>query len=147
MSFTIYLAKNVSEDNKLTKSIYSLGSFTGALRDTSSIINPRILLEGDVDDFVEANYLYIPQFSRYYFINDIVSVREGLVEVTAHVDVLTSFATEIRANTAIVYKQENKWNLYLDDGSFKMYQNPHIITKEFPGGFTGQDFVLAVAGS
>ena len=64
-----------------------------------------------------------------------------------HVDALTSFANDIKANTAIIKRNENKWNLYLNDGTFKIYQNPDVLTKEFPSGFNAQEFILAVAGS
>ena len=77
---------------------------------------------------------------------NIRSIRNGLVEFSCHVDVLSSFATDIRNNIGVVKRQENKWNLYLNDGSFKVYQNPNVLTKAFPSGFTTQELVLAVAG-
>lgn len=58
-----------------------------------------------------------------------------------------SFADGIRNNTAIIKRQQEQWNLYLNDGSLKCYQDPIILTKAFPSGFTTQEFVLAVAGA
>ena len=86
-------------------------------------------------------------FGRSYFVNNITSVRNGVFEISAHVDVLSSFKTQIRGNAAIIRRQENKWNLYLNDGVFKVYQNPMVLTKEFPNGFSAPEFVLAVAGN
>lgn len=147
MSFNITLQINASEKNKLTKDITDLATLSGTLKNGTSIIDPVISFEGDLSSFVNCNYMTIPTFGRSYFINDIRSIRNNIYEISAHVDVLSSFATQIKSNTAIVRRQENQWNLYLNDGVFKTYQNPEIITKAFPSGFTTQEFVLAVAGS
>lgn len=146
MAFEIVLYVNKSENNKLDKSISRLTSYMGTLRDECSIIDPVITFQASLSTFAGANYLYIGAFKRYYFIRDIVSISNGLVEVTAHVDVLMSFADGIRSNTAIIRKNANTYNLYLNDGTLKCYQNPLIVTKMFPSGFNAQNFVLAVAG-
>ena len=90
--------------------------------------------------------MYIESFNRFYFVDNITSIRNGLIQFSCRVDVLMSYRTAIRKNNAIIKKQENKWNLYLNDGTFKAYQNPNVLTKAFPSGFTTQEFVLAVAG-
>lgn len=147
MAFNIVLQTNNSEPNRLTKSISDIITVSGVLKEETSIIDPIIKIECDLSTVTGCNYLSIPTFGRSYFVNNIRSVRNGLVEFSCHVDVLSSFADGIRSNTAIVKRQENKWNLYLNDGSFKVYQNPNVLTKAFPSGFTTQEFVLAVAGS
>lgn len=147
MSFTINLYTNYSESNKVDKSIDLVESYTGVLRAECSIIDPKILIECDITLLARCNYLSIPSFRRYYYIRDMVSVREGLVELTCHVDVLMSFASAIKSNRAIIKRSATEWNLYLNDGSLKCYQNPHIITRKFPSGFSSQEFVMAVAGA
>ena len=147
MAFTIKLQRNNSEKERLSKDITDLSTVTGVLKEETSIIDPVIKIECDLSNFVNCNYLTIPAFGRSYFVINIRSIRNGLVEFACHVDVLSSFASQIRGNTAIIKKQENEWNLYLNDGSFKVYQNPNVLTRAFPSGFTTQEFVLAVAGS
>ena len=119
-------------------------TITGTLREETSILNPVIRFQGTIP--VHANYMYIPEFDRYYFINDIKSIRNNLYEISAHVDVLMTYQDQIRNCTGIVARQQNNWNLYIDDGVFKTYQNRIILVKEFPTGFVRNDFVLAVAG-
>lgn len=147
MSFNITLQRNNSERNRLTKELSDLMTVSGNLKAETSIIDPVIMIECELSAVTGCNYMTIPTFGRSYFVNNIRSIRTGLVEFSCHVDVLSSFASEIRGNIAIVRKQENNWNLYLNDGSFKVYQNPNVLTKAFPSGFTTQEFVLAVAGS
>lgn len=147
MAFNIELQRNNSENNRVSKSISNIMTVSGVLKEETSIIDPVIKIECNLSDVTQCNYLTIAAFGRSYFVNDIRSIRNGLVEFTCHVDVLSSFASQILANTAIIRKQENAWNLYLNDGSFKIYQNPNVLTKAFPSGFDTQEFVLAVAGS
>lgn len=147
MAFNIILQTNTSENNKLDKSLTNIATLSGTLKSECSIIDPVIQIEGDISDYTGCNYCTIDTFGRSYFVQNIRSLRNGLFEISCHVDVLSSFATQIRACTGIINRQENDWNLYLDDGSFKVYQNPVILTKEFPSGFSTQSYVLAVAGS
>lgn len=147
MAFEIMLQRNNSERNRITKDISNILTVSGELKAETSIIDPVIMIECDLSAVVGCNYISISAFGRSYFVNNIRSIRSGLVEFSCHVDVLSSFASQIRGNTAIVRRQENNWNLYLNDGSFKVYQNPNVLTKAFPSGFTTQEFVLAIAGS
>ena len=137
-----------SDANVLNKKFKTVAMADAKLKDECTIIDPVLLLSGIKDsDIPFCNYMYIEEFKRYYFIKNITSVRKGLWEVSAHVDVLQSFNSEISAVTGVVKRQQKNYNLYLDDGIFKVYQNPIIKTKAFPSGFSHSNFVLAVAGS
>ena len=143
----IHIQQTTSEKNKIGKSISNLYTASGALREGTSIINPVIMISGaNVPTLKNANYMHIPDFNRYYFITDIKSVRNGLIEISGHVDVLQTYSSQIRNNTAIIKRNANSWNLYIEDGLFKTYANPHIFTKEFPSGFKEPSYVLFVAG-
>lgn len=149
MSFVIKLQTNNSEMNALTKSITDIVSLTGTLKSETSIIDPVILVNATMAQVKTCSYMTITEFGRSYFVKGIREIRDGLMEITGHVDVLSTYASQIRANDAIIKKQESQWNLYLNDGSFKVYQNNLIITRDFPSGFNESDdweFVLAVAG-
>lgn len=147
MAFNIELKINNSEQNKLNKDTKTIMMVSGVLKEETSIIDPVIKIECELSDVTGCNYLSIPVFGRSYFVNDIRSIRNGLVEFSCHVDVLSTYAEQIKNNTGIIKRQENEWNLYLNDGTFKVYQNPNVLTKAFPSGFTTQEFVLAIAGS
>ena len=143
---TIDIQYTSSEANRVDKQILGLRRLEGTLRNNSNTIDPEILIEGNIQDVAGANYLTIYSFKRHYFIRSIESVRNNLYLIRAHVDVLTTFATAIKGNTAIIHRQANNFNLYLDDGVMKVYQNPIIETYEFPQGFSGHMYVLSVAG-
>lgn len=148
MSFNIVLQTNASDDRCLTKSLSTITTISGTLKDTTSMINPTIIIETSQVNISNLNYLTISDFKRSYFVKEIKSVKQNLWEISCHVDVLSSFANQIKSNTAIVNRQENKWNLFLNDDSIRCYQNPTIVTREFPAGFTpnSPSYILLVAG-
>lgn len=147
MSFSIILQRNNSEKNKVDKTLTTIATMTGTLKNETSIIDPVIIFETSLSDLKNCNYCTISEFGRSYFVNNIRSVRNGLVELTCHVDVLSTYKSQIRQQFAIIKRQQENWNLYLNDGSFKVYQNPMVLTKQFPAGFSTPSFVMAVAGS
>lgn len=147
MAFPIVFQINNSDDRCLTKSLVNVETVQGTLKEESSIITPTIVVEYPVTSLAVCNYATIEAFNRSYFITDVRSIRATLTEVSLRVDVLGTYASQIRACTGIVSRQENEWNLYLDDGSFKTYNNPYVLTKVFPTPFPNNfAFVLAVAG-
>ena len=163
MSFRIDLGTTSSAANVVDKEFAVYHSQDGTLRKGTSIIDPVIIIYFDGNEIwrKSCNYAYIEAFGRYYYITNIVAVEgvaqapEGypgptqLWEIHMHVDVLKSYSSQIRNQTAVVARQENKYNLMLDDGFFMTYQNPKIQTKLFSeeGPFETQEFVLVVAGS
>lgn len=139
--------KNLSENNRIDKRLVQYGKQrTGTLVDETSMYNPTILFELDIEDLTDVNYMYIQEFNRYYFISDIVSVRNGLVRISANIDVLKSFESEIKNCTALVGRNTYKYNLYLNDEWFRLYSDPLIFELEFPNGLTGSSNVLVIGG-
>lgn len=145
--FSVVLQRNDSEKNKLDKTLTTISTVTGELKEETSIVDPVIVVAGDLSSFATVNYLTIVVFRRSYYVTNVRSIRTGLVEFACHVDVLSSFKEQIRGNTAIIKRQENEWNLYLNDSVIRCYQNPIVSTHAFPAGFSGNSYVLIVAGA
>lgn len=98
MTVTVY---NVSDEpNKIRKRLGTGTQYTGIVRDTGeiSVTDPVILIAATLDPSI--NYAYISDFSRYYYVK-IRSIREGLVEISCHVDVLMSYQADILDAAAI----------------------------------------------
>lgn len=146
MSFTISIGKNSSPANKITKTYTQVLSLSGNLKNESEIINPTILIETSSADIFKCNYMQISNFNRSYFITSIKLIRNNIYEISAHCDVLSSFANEIKSNRALIVRQENDFNLLLNDDVFKCKQNSRIYYKKFPSKLGQYSFVLVVAG-
>ena len=151
MSINATFYNNQSELNKIGKNLVTLtGPVPILIKDQTSIVDPVITVSGITDAYAAAcNYIYLDGFARYYFVNDVKSVRNGVWELSCHVDVLQSFRTGILNQPAIIARQEKYWNLFINDGQFKVYQNSIIGKIPFPSGFSAQTgcYTLAVAGT
>lgn len=64
---------------------------TGTLRRGTSIITPSIDVQTDLATFKSYNYCYIPDFHRYYFIIDRVSITSDFIRLTMNCDTLRSY--------------------------------------------------------
>lgn len=147
MSITVNLQLNTSERIKVDKNLTTIFTAECILLEPTSLIDPVFKLRGSLADLAECNYFTVPAFKRSYFLSNPVSLANDYIQFTGHVDVISSWKAAIRSNTGIIAKSESMWNLYLNDGSFKIYQNPNILTRPFPNGFSTYEFVLGVAGS
>lgn len=149
MSFTIKLMSNLSPVEKIGKNLQAGVDLTGCtLKDTTSIISPVIRVRSSDIGIPTYNYMYIEEFGRYYFIDDIVSVNDGLWEISAHVDVLETYKRGILGNTAVLRRQQNKFNTYLNDERWPVYTYDDVITFKFTdSGFKKSlEYLLIVAG-
>ena len=145
---TIELYRSMSPANFVSKTIQLVDTLNGSLRKSASVVDPIVTIARESP--IGFNYARIPEFDRYYFITGIATQTTGIVTVSMHVDVLMTYGADIRAARAIVTRNEFQWNLYLDDGSFKSYQNTNHKLIPFPSGFSDINdfsFVLALAGN
>lgn len=148
MAISIELSINGSEDYALTKSLSGTKTYTSCiLKDNCSVIDPEITI-ATTDDLTQYNYMYISSFHRYYFIKQISIFPNGMYHIVAHVDVLSTYATEIKACHAIIKRSETRYNRMLDDPEYKTENDSDVVTKAFSSGsFTKSlEYVLATAG-
>lgn len=147
----VILYQNNSEPNVVDKKLTSIITVTGNLRGKSSVMNPVITIETESANIVWCNYIYIEEWGRYYFVTEITSVRSKLWALSCHVDVLSTYKTNIRKLSGIVARQENLYNLYLDDDKFLVNAQRMYWTKAFPNRVQpassgGNSLILTLAG-
>lgn len=144
---TLKLYTNSSDRNHLDKVITQQGSdISGTLREDCSIVDPVITIESITGfSLASCNYAYISEFGRYYYITNIVC-KGKLYELHMHCDVLMSFKSQIRGNSAVISRNQGVYNLYLQDGVFKTEAFPHYQIMKFPSGFSGYHYIFSVAG-
>ena len=149
MSFSVDLYVNNSPVEKIGKSLTDNHTISDVLlkRDTS-ILRP-VLVINSAQDIFDYNYMYIPEFGRYYFIDDIRSVHDNLWEISAHVDVLETYKDEILSNQAVIRRQTNRFNTYLNDPEWKVYANENVVAYHFSATPFNKNmkYLLAVAGA
>ena len=131
-----YTEKVTTNDTKLT--FYTKNQNT-------DIMNPSIILNGDVAGFCGFNYAYIPRYNRYYFFNKPpVALDNNRVQIDLEVDVLSSFWNEVKNNSALINRSQSHYNLYLTDEKQKQEAHTGVVLKKW--GYTFQPDKTALVG-
>ena len=139
------------EKNRINKGNYLSNRFVmdGFLREQTSVVRPSIMVEKTNPAIYKYNYMYIPDFARYYFIEEIIEIRTDLWEIKARCDVLYSYMTEILSNKCIIEKAESSVdaNLYLNDGSYVTDARKYNEVIPFSNGLSlNGSYILICAG-
>lgn len=143
----IKLYYNTSDNRCIKKNITNEFALTGTLRESTSIINPEITVT--LSDPVRYNYCYIPVLKRYYYINNVISVKNGVWKLIMEVDPLMSFKNDILALKVVVSKQSSTTNgdEYIDDGSLVTDNLMFKTVYNFANGFNNNsEYILITAG-
>ena len=152
---TIQLGTYTGEKNKINKEFNADWSETGYLREGSDILNPSIMVEAAADTICGYNYAYIPEFKRWYFVQNVTSFRQGLTVVTMAVDVLMTYKESIMSSQSIITRSSKMGDgiLSLPDDRFPVLQSDSTHTITFDSLYDdsvnpgkGQTMVLVMTG-
>lgn len=104
----IQLYQNRSDNNYVTKDIRPIaaGALTARAPHEVSILSPVLTFDYNTA-FLLANYAYIPEYNRYYYIKNIITDTAKRVHLELSVDPLMSFASQIRQCTAQIIRLED----------------------------------------
>lgn len=133
--------------NEIRKTYTTIATFNGNFRNDVDVKNPIFTVNTtNTNIFNTVNSFYIPYFSRYYFLESFNILRSGIVEIRAHVDVLSSFKDSILQNSSIVKRGEKLFNAYLPDEKQKFLQYAKTQIKVFPREILADTNVLITVG-
>lgn len=144
------LYKNTSDNRVISKNINLIKEVSIELKSNVDFISPTIFLQ-TFNGCEDVNYLYIEEFKRYYFVNNINHLTGGRISLNCSVDVLMSNKNDILALSCIIDKQESISSSfsdkYIDDGSFVTECRTFNSIINFPNGFNDNaEFILITAG-
>lgn len=112
-------------------------------KDNNSISNPHIIIH-TFEGLIAYNYCYIDDYQRYYFIEDMILLPQGQVELVCKVDVLYSFKNSIGELVVHETRATNGTSNFLPDTEVATQINakPYVIPMTFKNGkgFYGQDW-------
>ena len=146
MHITLYKTK--SENNRVNKAIREPLPLEGTLKEECDVLNPVITFE--LTDPTVYNYVYIEEFHRYYFIDNIENIRNNLWKLSLKCDVLFTYRSGIKNLSAVIEKQEGTGYTteYYNDGSFKVREDNFIEVYNYDNGFNDDgEFILLTAGA
>lgn len=122
MSVTVYFANVSKKRNSTYRGTFAV-SYDCNLKAPTSLDRPTFLVSADTMDYNAAKW-----GDRYYFIDDVVSVRNGQWEVSCVLDVLATYKTEITASTQFVTYSSYRTSEWLTDTRVPILDFPHVET-------------------
>lgn len=125
----MYLYNTMDDNNILNKTLIDEKHILEIrLKQPVDIINPNIILRND--GFLLYNYAYIPEFQRYYFIENITNKNKDTFEILLKVDVLMSFKDDILLSKGYIVN-DSLGNKYLDlDTNNEMNKDFYIYNSD-----------------
>lgn len=123
---TISFYTTSDSPKKVNKTLSLIGSSV-ALAPTSqvSVLNP-VLIVDNVSGFINANYAYIDDFNRYYWITTAMDTSGRLI-VSGKVDYLMSWAAGIMSCPATIVRSETAGITYCVDTKLPVDPNNYSI--------------------
>ena len=158
----IRLYNNYSANNVINKTITQVLVINGSLKEDCSIYEPVVTIElSDTTVIPFINYARIDDFYRFYYVRNMTTLKNNLIQLELSLDVLNTYSYQILSLPAIIDKQESvqQANKLYDDNSLKVSCETatHIINfpttrvedgHTLPNGFSRQPrYVLMVAGA
>lgn len=100
----------------LSKSTSVIKTVNCKIKQGTSIINPTVIISKLTAGHIrQCNYAHISDFGRYYFINNITETTANQLEISMHVDVLKTYAQQIRGISTLILRQEHVFSPYYED--------------------------------
>lgn len=99
--------KNKSSENTLKKNIEVLETKDIFLKEKTDVVYPTLILNSVP---LETNYIYIPDFERYYFIRKKHINNNNLMQLELETDFLMSFQNLILSSAGIISQSETLQN-------------------------------------
>ena len=148
---TIYLYQ-ITDDRKVVSKTLSetpLATLTATIKSDCDILDPTLEVAYSAN-IASANYMYIPDWGRYYYLTR-KTVGAQRAFIGGPVDVLKSYDSGIRGLKCIIQRQEDvdRCDMYVEDKAFKCESRRIVSRREFPGGFDkdNSSFILTTGGT
>lgn len=149
MEMTIQLLNCGSDPRVINKTYTFVAETTATPYGEITIIDPVLRIRRN-NELGGINYIYIPEWLRYYFVNDIRLISGDIMEISCHIDVLNSFKSAILQSECICIRSErlgqdtfdNKRTM-INDTQLPVY--PYVDQSAYE--FTDGDFNLSSASN
>lgn len=148
MAINVSFYNTSSDPRMINKKLTLVSSLNCDLLDSTDITKP-VILTGNPAALHNVNYMYIADFSRYYFVKTEI-VNGSICKITGNCDVLMSFKSGVLATKILLDRtsNDNYNNLYLADEKIRKYAYERTQIKLFPNNVLNRDgyCVLITAG-
>lgn len=133
-----------SEHNRVNKTLLNEYTIDNVfLLEGQDILNPSIRV--DSNNVFYYNYVYIVEFGRYYYIENVTQDYDGLATVKLSIDVLMSYKNDILNTVGLINRADK--NQYLMDNAIVTNTKSTKQIIQFSESLPNDsDYILIVSG-
>lgn len=124
-----------SPNNMLVKEYDIIDGFSGTMRASISALRPVIdvEIEDATTSIMRANYAYIQEFGKFYFIRNKTNVLNDLWRFELEEDVLMTYQGDILNTNGVVERQKDNYDMYLPDQKIPVDCRKAVSYRKFSG--------------
>ena len=126
----VILYNNKSDKRQLVKNISEIKTIAATAKGDINIISPTLIIQNT--DMTNINYCYITELKRYYFLTNYTYITGQRIELHCNVDVLMSYADEIKRLKVNVLRYEKIQPSYITDSRIPLFSSTKQRVIEFP---------------
>lgn len=128
---SVQIGTTSSAANVLDKNFSLNNAVSAEVKQPCSIEAPIFILKTN-ENYFTCNYLYCPDFNRYYYITDISANPGGVLALTCTVDALQSYNSQIKELFVNVGRTETEHSNIIDT-SLVTTANDEVVFLNFTG--------------
>lgn len=118
----------------LVKEYSIIDGFSGTMRASLSALRPVIDVEiSNTLGIMQANYAYIQEFDKFYFIRNKTNVLNDLWRFELEEDVLMTYQGDILNTNGVVERQKDNYDMYLPDPKIPVDCRKAVSYRKFSG--------------
>lgn len=149
MSVSIITYNNKSANNVIHKSLTQIESATCEFYGNIDIKRPVVILIGTNSKL--ANYAYVADLHRYYYIESAVIQNDGRLMLYLNSDPLMSFWDEFKNSPCVAKRSSSNYDPYLVDEMISIKESVHYSIRRLNGSFApsqsgANHYVLTIGG-
>ena len=138
---TAILFNNISDSREINKNLTELSTINITLYLDTNVVNPVFKLKNFINN---ANYMYVPDLHRYYYINN-YTISNQCVYLHCSVDVLSTYKAEILNSECLISRSETDYNDNIVDTLAPITENTVYTVKNFGENIkTTEHYILGV---
>lgn len=145
MQLTLY--RTSDPKNKVNKALSNVATISGEPHENISDTEfSLIFTTSQLSNIKSANYCYVPETRRYYYISPNYEIENSTVIVHFSEDVLMTLKSQLLAQTCTISRNENLSNAYLIDNGYQLLGYKNIVAKKFAHSLDNDTIILMTVG-
>ena len=133
MSITVNLYHNEDTDILALKTPTIVGDATGEFKGEINYLRPVMVIDSTEAEMANANYFSIGgEVVRYFYLEEKTAITNTLWRIVGRADLRMTYRAAIRDSTGVVNRNENNYNMYIDDAVIPVSARKTISVAKFP---------------